>query len=428
MNQIELNRMKIQFKDSHQDNDTTINALFEANKCTQISFDTKSEKINWVKQFLNKVKYKRIEQKTLKTKIKAIIADSTGLSDRTIDLWIYKYKHGKLKSKTYKRNTFHKIYTWDDIILLVKVDAATERISASSLCNLFDREYNIFHKKEFERLANISKSHINNLRLTPAYKRRAIVFEKTHSTKSHFLPIGKMEAKGIPGYLRVDTVHSGTHNEQKGLYYINMIDDTLQTEYVFTVPVISERFMRVILDILLQSYWTPIEAFHSDGGSEYNNNVVVALLNKLHIEDCTRSRPYHCNDNALIEMKNGYIIRKHFGFGYIPKEFSEKFNIYLSEYFNEYLNFHRSSGYLTGTHKSKKGRTVREYSYYNTPYETFKEKYIEYLKPGLTIEDLDKIAYAKSDYESAQEMNKYKKELFKEIFNHIVPNNDTTTT
>ena len=92
-----------------------------------------------------------------------------------------------------------------------------------------------------------------------------------------------MEANGMPGYLRVDTVHSGILNEQKGLYFINMIDDVLQTEYVFTSPVISERYMKVILDILISSYWTEIIAFHSDGGSEYNNNIAVKLLNKLHI-------------------------------------------------------------------------------------------------------------------------------------------------
>ncbi|MHB8348661.1 MAG: integrase catalytic domain-containing protein [Acidiferrobacterales bacterium] len=419
--------MKMQFKDSHQDNNTTINALFEANKYTQLSFDTKLEKINWVKQFLNKVQYKKIKRKILKTKIKAIIASYTGQSDRTIDLWIHKYKHGHLKQKIYKRYVFSRKYTFEDTILLTKVDSVTERISASSLCNLFKREFNIYHKEEFKRLSNISKSQINNLRLTNTYKRRARVFEKTHSTKSHFLPIGKMEAKGVPGYLRVDTVHSGERNEVKGLYYVNMIDDVLQTEYLFTVPVISEKYMKIILDLLISSYWTPILAFHSDGGSEYNNSIVVSLLNKLHIKDQTRSRPYHCNDNALIEMKNGYIIRKHFGFLYIPKDMSDKFNIYLNTYFNQYLNFHRSCGYLTGEHKSKKGRTVREYGYYNTPYETFKEKYIEYLKPGLTIANLDKIAYAQSDYESAQDMAKYKKELFKEIFSTIA-NYETTTT
>ncbi len=126
-------------------------------------------------------------------------------------------------------------------------------------------------------------------------------------------------------------------------------------------------------------------------------NWVRQLLNKAQYKKI--------KDNALIEMKNGYLIRKHFGFLYIPKEYSDKFNIYLDTYFNTYLNFHRSSGYLTGIRKSNKGRSVREYDYYNTPYELFKEKYIKYLKEGLTIEYLDKIAYSKSDYESAQEMH-----------------------
>ena len=81
--------------------------------------------------------------------------------------------------------------------------------------------------------------------------------------------------------------------DKKNSTLSNMIDDVLQTEYVFTVPVISERYMKVILDILISSYWTEIIAFHSDGWSEYNNKIVVKLLNKLHIKDRTRSRQYH---------------------------------------------------------------------------------------------------------------------------------------
>ena len=55
---------------------------------------------------------------------------------------------------------------------------------------------------------------------------------------------------------------------------------------------------------------------------------------------------------------------------------------------------------------------------HNTPYEFFKKRYTEYLKTGLTIEDLDKIASSKSEYESAQEMNKYRKDLFKDILDY----------
>ena len=40
------------------------------------------------------------------------------------------------------------------------------------------------------------------------------------------------------------------------------------------------------------------------------NHIVAKLLNKLLIEQ-TKSRPRHCNDNALVECKNGAVIRKH---------------------------------------------------------------------------------------------------------------------
>jgi len=44
-------------------------------------------------------------------------------------------------------------------------------------------------------------------------------------------------------------------------------------------------------------------------GSEYVNSAVVKLLNKLLIE-FTKSRARRTNDQALVEGKNGSIIRK----------------------------------------------------------------------------------------------------------------------
>src|SRR3954471_17680349 len=46
------------------------------------------------------------------------------------------------------------------------------------------------------------------------------------------------------------------------------------------------------------------------------NHTVARLLNKLLIEQ-TKSRPRHSNDNGLVETKNGAVIRKHRGYGYI---------------------------------------------------------------------------------------------------------------
>jgi transposase InsO family protein len=55
-----------------------------------------------------------------------------------------------------------------------------------------------------------------------------------------------------------------------------------------------------------------IHGCHSDNGSEFINQTVAKLLNKLMIQQ-TKSRPRHSNDNGLAETKNGAIIRKHMG-------------------------------------------------------------------------------------------------------------------
>nr|VFK00645.1 MAG: hypothetical protein BECKLFY1418B_GA0070995_12001 [Candidatus Kentron sp. LFY]VFK02315.1 MAG: hypothetical protein BECKLFY1418A_GA0070994_11892 [Candidatus Kentron sp. LFY] len=52
--------------------------------------------------------------------------------------------------------------------------------------------------------------------------------------------------------------------------------------------------------------------------SDVNPNKRVAnLLNKLLIE-LTKFHTRHGNDNALVESKNGSIVRKHLGYMHIP--------------------------------------------------------------------------------------------------------------
>ena len=75
---------------------------------------------------------------------------------------------------------------------------------------------------------------------------------------------------------------------------------------------ISEHFLRPVLADILNQYPFTVVEFHPDNGSEFINRVVARLLNKLNIE-LTKSRPRHPNDNALVETKNGSVIRKHLG-------------------------------------------------------------------------------------------------------------------
>ncbi len=46
------------------------------------------------------------------------------------------------------------------------------------------------------------------------------------------------------------------------------------------------------------------------------------MLDKLPIEQ-TKSRPRHSNDNGLAETKNGWVIRKHIGYGHIASAHAE---------------------------------------------------------------------------------------------------------
>ena len=157
--------------------------------------------------------------------------------------------------------------------------------------------------------------------------------------------------------------------------------------------------------------------FHADNGSEFINRLVVKLLNKLHIE-LSKSRPRRHNDNALVETKNGGVIRKHMGYVHIPKDYAEVINSWYQEWFNPYLNYHRPCGFVTTItdHKGKE-RKVYKPKDYSMPYMKLKSlpNASQYLKPGITFEHLDRLAFAMSDTEFATAMMRAKYQLFKKI-------------
>lgn len=82
---------------------------------------------------------------------------------------------------------------------------------------------------------------------------------------------------------------------------------------------ISEQYLIPVLETLLQAFPFKIKGFHSDNGSEYINQRVAQLLKKLHI-GFTKSRSRHSNDNALVESKNGAVIKKILGYIHIPQK------------------------------------------------------------------------------------------------------------
>ncbi len=342
----------------------------------------------------------------------------TGLSDdRLKKLISRKRKTGRIFLASTKRHHFPRKYTPSDIALLVETDNVHLRLSGPATRKIMKREYDVFGKTEFENIGNISVSHIYNLRETRQYRSQSLTIKKTNPTKNSIGERRKPRPEGKPGFLRVDSVHQGDLEKEKGVYHINVVDEITQWEVVGCVERISEYHLEPLLEDLIDQIPFRIINFHSDNGSEYVNKVVAKLLNKLLIRQ-TKSRPRRTNDNALAECKNGAVIRKHIGYCHIPRRFAPNVNQFYKEHFNTYLDYHRPCGYAT-TIIDKRGKEKKVYDVYQVPYERFRSllNAKQYLKPEISFEVLDRFAYQKSDNECAAEMQKAKEELFKNFKN-----------
>ena len=217
---------------------------------------------------------------------------------------------------------------------------------------------------------------------------------------------------GKPGSIRVDTVH------QRDVYHVNSVDEITQWEIVVCVPQISELFMLPALESLIAQYPFAIFNFHSDRGGETINYQVADLLQRLIIKQ-TKSRARHSTDNALVETKNGHVIRKNMGWEHIHQSLADEVNCYYQDYFNPYINYHRPCAYPT-IKTNDQDKVTKVYDHYEVPYEVLKTitGADKFLKPKTTFEKLDKIAYAHSDNDWAAIMREQEKQLFQTIRNY----------
>jgi transposase InsO family protein len=324
-------------------------------------------------------------------------------------------RHGTVQPGVYRRHRFPQRYTRADLELLATVDEAHENLSGPATRRILEREYRQYGKPEYQRLASISVAHLYHLRQHPRYRERRLHYTKTRPAT---VTIGERrcpDPQGQPGYLRVDTVHQGDAPASKGVYHINSVDQVTQWEIVAATERISEAWLEPVLAAMIRQFPFRILGFHSDNGSEFINRIVAHLLNKLLIEQ-TKSRPRHSNDNGLVETKNGAVIRKHMGYGYIPAAHAERMQQFYTAYFNPYLNYHRPCAQPDLT-LDEKGRTRYVYHRYQTPLETLLAlpNPAQYLRPGLTVAVLQRIAGTRSDTEAAQRMQHAKRRLFTQL-------------
>lgn len=407
----------ITMNDNELDSPVAIQAFLAGTSNLGLSV-SKEKCYEWIARVLKRTSYFRLRKKE-KSVIREYLGRGSGYSRAQLTRLINQYQRKCWIGKQgIVRHTFPRRYTQGDILLLVKTDEAHQQLSAGSTKKLFERAYQVYKNEDYKRLSTISISHIYNLRKSNFYQRQRRHFSKTEYTAVTIGERRKPQPENRPGFIRIDTVHQGDQDKEKGVYHINAVDEVTQFEVIISVEKISENCLIPVLEQLLETFPFSIINFHSDNGSEYINYTVAKLLNKLHIQ-FTKSRARHSNDNALAECKNGAIVRKYLGYMHIPQKWAPVINEFNRNYLVPYLNFHRPC-YFSEIKINEKGKEIKIYPYKNimTPYEKLKSlpEAKKYLKPDIHFEILDKQALAITDLEAAQKLRHAQKKLFSTLF------------
>ncbi len=390
-----------------------LKALLASSDVFTFKGNSREEIYTWIERTLRSYKYcsrPRLEKGVLRQ----YMLKMTGISNSQLTRLITQFRRsGHVRVRPYKRHSFPTKYTREDQLLLAELDNNNERLSGKATVAIFKREYTLFGRSEYQRLSEISVAHLYRLRQGSFYRNHTLTIEKTKPSSCKYGERRRPDPQGRPGFIRVDTVHQGDLNGVKGVYHINTIDEVTQWEVIGCVEKISEHYLVPVLKHLMTQYPFTIHGFHSDNGSEYVNKKVVELLNKLLIE-FTKSRARHTNDQALVEGKNGSIIRKHMGHWHIPQSEATKIQSFYNETFNEYLNFHRPCGFATET-VDEKGKIKKKYNDYLTPFEKLQTltKPEQFLKEGITMESLKEVEQQQSDVEYAKLVQEKKSKLFR---------------
>ena len=400
--------MKITMNDSRIIHITQLKDFLKGSQKFDLSLRNASieEKYKFIDKTIDRFKYSQLRRKE-KRAIISYLRKITGYKRAQLYRLIKRARIGEVKRKQYHRINPNRIYTALDIKLLEKTDELHLKLSEKATKEILRRECEVFGKKKYQTIARVSHSHITNLRNSPVYRHSWI-----NHTKARQVPIGitmPPENYGKPGSIKVDTVH------QRDIYHLNSVDEITQWEILVCVPQICEACMEPALEDMINQYPFIIFNFHSDRGGETINYKVSHLLHRLLIKQ-TKTRARHPNDNALVETKNGSIVRKNMGWEHINQSFCNKINDYYRNYFNPYLNYHRPCAFPSIT-IDKKGREKKVYHLYQTPYERLKSlsETDWFLKPSLTFDKLDKIAYQYSDNEFAEIFREEERKLFEEI-------------
>lgn len=211
-----------------------------------IEFNRKNQKevYSWIEETLIRFQYAILSKKE-KGLIRKYLMKITGYSKAQLGRHITQYrKTGKLRIKEYERHKFQKKYTSQDIRLLAKTAELHSSPNGAALTKTLERMAGEYGKAEYLNISHISVSHIYNLKKKVSYLRSITSYQKTNKGKGKAIGVRcKPQPEGKPGYIRVDSIHQGDQERQKGAYHINTIDELTQWEVIGATEKITEEYL-----------------------------------------------------------------------------------------------------------------------------------------------------------------------------------------
>ncbi|MGH2394357.1 MAG: DDE-type integrase/transposase/recombinase, partial [Candidatus Limnocylindria bacterium] len=171
----------------------------------------------------------------------------------------------------------------------------------------------------------------------------------------------------VPGDMEADLVSHGGESAAGSFVHTLTLTDVASgwTECVALV-VRDGALVAAALEHLRTSMPFPLRGFDTDNGGEFMNETVAAYCH-LHGIPCTRSRPYHKNDQAWVEQKNGSVVRRLVGYRRLEGLAAAEALSQLYAAARLYVNFFQPSFKLAS--KTRVGAKVRKtYHAPDTPY------------------------------------------------------------
>lgn len=118
----------------------------------------------------------------------------------------------------------------------------------------------------------------------------------------------------LPGDMEADLVsHGGESTAGSFVHTLTLTDVASGWTECVALVVRDGALVAAALDQVRTSMPFPLRGFDTDNGGEFMNETVAAYC-RVHGIPCTRSRPYHKNDQAWVEQKNGSVVRRLVGY------------------------------------------------------------------------------------------------------------------